>query len=646
MKKVKIPACAGMTICCFLLLGFSPNLTFSQDSTIQKTVPIISRTDTTYKPLTFILSNTKYSYINQVNPDTVTRKRFLWYPMKNTEDIFNFLPGYYLKYMDVGQLNPVSYNQLDQYNTGVLRNGRPINDLMDGSVDYNLFSRNEISEIELSNGFGNNVYGYHNTVNVIQRQIFQNRPYTEISFIQDRYENLYFDGNFHANILRSVNFNFGITKQSYDGKYVNSDFDKWIGRFNLNFAASNKLNFFAYVNYATIQKGLNEGINADTVDISNKDILFDPDRALVRNSDSYEKKERFDIDAGAVLLSGKNSFTKLQLFVSNSFREYRDEENRLNPNGIFRKDNYHWINYGAKLQQVFNFKAGKQFEVVSKSEVEYNYRILQENSSQVTLTTGNDKQNILGFLENITVRDNAFYLGGYLRGSTSNISNGIGITGGVNGGYEIRIDSLRKVNFEVYVNNGGLMGVNGKYYSKDINFAAGYYMYKANTATEEKLFKGVNSSLYVRLWRFDLEGTYAHNITRNTLTSQYPVHSGNLSLSFHDVAFKNKLEYKIGVTSKFWSEYNAGIFSGRTNSFSYVYLDPNVLLYYPYDLKIPQNATLDFYIMGKIGKATFGITLENILNRVIYNAGVYPNIDRGGLANVVSRFNLTWNFFD
>jgi hypothetical protein len=61
---------------------------------------------------------------------------------------------------------------------------------------------------------------------------------------------------------------------------------------------------------------------------------------------------------------------------------------------------------------------------------------------------------------------------------------------------------------------------------------------------------------------------------------------------------------------------------------------------------IPANATLDFFIMGKIGRATFGLTLENILDRVIYNTGVYPNIERGGLANVISRFNITWNFLN
>ena len=105
-----------------------------------------------------------------------------------------------------------------------------------------------------------------------------------------------------------------------------------------------------------------------------------------------------------------------------------------------------------------------------------------------------------------------------------------------------------------------------------------------------------------------------------------PEHYGNISLAWVDAAFKNKLEYKIGVNSRYWSEY-------YTN-------------FYTYHQRIPANATLDFYIMGKIGKATFGLTFENILDRIIYNTGVYPFMDRGGFLNAMSRFNITWNFFD
>lgn len=655
---VAIPAKAGIQsllnaikilMLCGALIAMSANYSFSQDTntTIADTIRNVVRAkdDTaSYKAFKFILSDHKYLYMNPSNPDTVTRKRFLWYNTKVTEGIFNYLPGYYLNYMDVGQLNPVSYNQIDAELTGVLRNGRPINDKMDGTIDFNLFSRNELDEIEVTGGLRNSLYGYFNTVNILQRQLFVNRAYTEISFFQDRYENLYFDGNFHQNLLRNLNFNFGLTKHSYDGKYTNSDFDKWLGRFNLNFAASEKLNFFAYVNYANIKKGINEGINSDSVNISDKEIIFDPVEAEVRNSDSYEKKERFDVDAGAVLLAGKSSFTKLQFFVSNSFREYRDEENRVNPNGKFIQDNYHWINYGAKLQQIFNFRVSKRLEIVSRSELELDHTRKNYNKAGnfITLITGNSPSysTLYYLLQDITVKDNNFFLTAYLQTGGRSFSS-VSINSGLRGGFEHYLDSAQKITASAFINaNGKSHGGGLKYISPALSISSDYYRFKYSNVDGMEYLSSLNNSLSFRLWKLDFTGLYTFNITRNEVYKIAPKHFGNLELSFHDMGFKNKLEYKIGFSSRMWTEYKSGIFDGRNQFFSES--ESGVLTLY----NIPANATLDFFIMAKIGRATFGLTVENILDRVIYNTGVYPYMDRGGFVNAISRFNITWNFTD
>jgi len=605
----------------FIILVLSINYSFSQDT-------LKTKTDTTRKPQTFILSENKYKYLNGTNPDTVTRMRFLWYPLKNFDDLFNYLPGYYLKYMNVGQINQLNFNQLSPSYTAVLRHGRPINDEIDGSIDLNLLSRNEIDEVELTNGFGSFLYNYSNGINIIQRQIFQNRPYTEISFYQDRTENLYLDANYHQNIFRNFNFNFGITKHSYDGFYTNSDFDKWLGRFNLNFAASSKLNFFAYINYAKIQRGLNEGLNPDTVNLGSKDAVFNPD-AAVRNSDAYEKKERFDIDAGSVFLIRKNSYTKLQLFVSNSFREYRDEENRPNPNGIFIQDNNHWINYGANIQQVFNFRLDKNIDLISRSEGEYNY-IFHLYSISPSLSFGT-KQSRYYFLQNFDLTDNKFVLSGYVKGYTNNDFKEVKLRSGLNARYGFQLDSLKKIIIAAQYNTyNDLLAASVKYSSPPMNFLSEYFMHTIS----DKTYEGINNLLNLRLWKLDLTAIYTYNFSRNEDSDIISEHSGNLDVAFHDLAFKNKLEYKIGLSSRIWSSYTSERFYGR---FNYFFWDP---------ITIPSNATLDFYIIGKIGRATFGLTFENILDRIVYNTGVYPFIDRGGFLNFISRFNITWNFFD
>jgi hypothetical protein len=512
----------------------------------------------------------------------------------------------------------------------VLRHGRPINDMIDGSVDLNLLSRNEIAEIEVSNGYGNNVYGYNNSVNIIQRELFQFRPYTEISFYQDRYENLYFDGNFHQNFFRKLNFNFGITKHSYDGHYTNSDFDKWLGRFNLNFAPSNKLNFFANVNYANIQKGLNEGINADTVNLGDKGVMFDAADAIVNNGDAYEIKERFDVDLGTVFLADKSSFTKLQFYVSNSFRKYRDEENRPNSNGLYFRYNDQWINYGAKLQENLSFATSKEINIGSRSEVEYTYRVINHNILDQPTSTDNFNNRYLNFIEDLDMKYKKVNLSGYFRGYFTDSFNELNYFYGFRAKYSVLIDSLNIIKLSGQFNTKyDYSSVKAEYQFGQNNIGSEFYYYN----TGYRIFKGLNNNIKLRLFKFDFEGTYTYNFVPSFISSSdsadhihSPIHYGNLNLSWHDMAFKNKLEYKIGLNSRFWSEYSSP---------------------YPFtNIRIPANATLDFYIIGKIGKATFGLTLENILDRIIYNTGVYPFMDRGGFLNAISRFNITWNFFD
>jgi hypothetical protein len=125
--------------------------------------------------------------------------------------------------------------------------------------------------------------------------------------------------------------------------------------------------------------------------------------------------------------------------------------------------------------------------------------------------------------------------------------------------------------------------------------------------------------------------------------SQDPEFSGNVSLAYHNIFFRNKLEVKIGLVSRFWTEFYPIYYNGFYNDFS-----TRIYKSYQSDsrVKINSNATLDFFIIGKIDKATFGLTLENLLNRLYITTGIYPNQNRGGLLNVISRFNVTWYFLN
>lgn len=644
-----------------LFAAFVVNL-YSQDSTrtdSTRSVSSTTKTDTT-RIQNFIFSDHNYLYVNKTDPDTLTRRRFLWYPAKSLEDILNYVPGYYLYYMDVGQLNPFSYNQYNPRYTGVLRNGRSINDMFDGNADMNLFSRNEISEMEFSDGYRNSRYDYTNTINVIQRELYQFRPYTEISFFQDRYENLYFDGNFHQNFSSKLNFNFGITKHSYDGHYDNSAFDKWLGRFSLTFAPSNRLNFFLKVNYSMINRELNEGINPDTLNYGSKEDLFDAAKAVVFYDRQHERRERFDVDLGGVLLAGKTSFSKLQFFVSNSLREYFQINNLADPLSVERRDVYHWINYGVIAQQQFKFRINKDITVISNSEGEYSYLIKQYNlgpNPVFSISGITDWNNGSIFLkQDLSVSYKGLLLAGYVSALShdfppiSGSQKTIYMDAGGKAVYENKMNEITSYYFKgIFNHRSNYFSIASGIKSPVVSFGSQFYYYRTNSyitpaslfIPDAVVFRGVNNSLELKVFKFRLSVNHSYNF-RNSANSFNPLNSGRINLVFEDNAFKNKLEYKVGLTSRFWSEYNALFYNGNNNSLYYS-LGVN---YDRTPIKVPANATLDFYISGKIGKATFGLTLENILDRIVYNTGLYPFMDRGGFLNTISRFNITWNFFD
>ncbi|RPI17640.1 MAG: hypothetical protein EHM58_08640 [Ignavibacteriae bacterium] len=644
----------------------------------------INPEDTVRIPPPFI-ANYKYQYINISNPDTISRSRFLWMPLKVFEDVANYLPGYFLNFMDAGQVNRMNYNQLDQHYTALLRHGRPLNDLFDGSLDMNLLSRNEISVLELSNGFGNSLYNYANNINIIQRQLFRFTPYSEISYYDDRYENIFLDGNFHMNFSRYLNFNFGITKHSYDGKYINSDFDKWLGRFNFNYIGSKKFNAFLYLNYSRIQRGLNEGLYPVTLPGTDKTSLYEAS-TYVNNPDAYEIRERFDVDAGGIFTYGKNenSFTKFQLFVSNSFRKYRDEENRgqFQPlNGIYIKDNIHWINYGAKVIQNFDIPLTKKVNLNSRTEAEVDLDIIFANTFYYTKQESNRQF----LLQELNLNYGKYNVGGYVKLSKyayasdkyyfnygskilfnvfSDSSTGLNLFANYSfmrrlpeyGEYSPLWGDIEKVHsllggFDFRFNFGNLRAE--YYYNSRLQHIVRLDVISSMIDLNNYYnTSGINTKLFLKLWKFEIDGTYQYNILPGEGTevsrdnNYYPKHSGNVMLSYHSQHLNNKLEIQIGVNSRFWTTFIAPVYNGHNNEFynrfnKIVQQTPYIAVY-----SVTDKATLDFFISGRISKAIFGITFENIINRPAVTTAIYPNQQRGGLANVLSRFNVTWYFLN
>jgi hypothetical protein len=651
---------AEIVLLCFLIIN-----AYSQDSVKTKI-----KSDTIPKKQEIILSKLTYRLIENINPDTVSRNTILWLPLKSIEQLFQYLPGFYLKYMDIGQVNPLTYNQLDAKFIALIKNDRLMNDLLDGLPDLNLISANEIDVIE-TNGFGSSQYKYPVSVNVIERQIYRNRPFTEISYTLDRYEHNYLNGNFHKNFFGKFNFNFGITKHSYDGKYINSDFDKWQGRFHLNYIGSKIFNSFLYVNYTKIQRGLNGGLDPLKNNINNNDSLMNS-IAVVRNPDAYEIRTRFDIDLGVIFKTSKkkDDYLKLQLFTSNMFREYRDEENRPTPNGILIKDNSHWIDYGAKLNLVYGFNITKSLKITSTTETEYNKDLIKTNlfslnrseriflKQSVTGDAGMFKLNVYAKTARFKYISDEFYneygIKPMLVINTKD-SAGFILYGEYHHVYKLPSYNdyflhgpASRVKFDILKGSIKLkksfLEVLAEYYFK-FNIVNNGIILFGNSTPENKNNNGFNFNLKADLFNININANLnINNISSSDFYNTIPKQFGSVIISYRNYFFNKKLDLKVGLNTRFWGDYFASFYNGFYNSFNDQIYDSTASRYI--NIKVDRDFTLDFFIIAKIDKANFGLAFENLLDRISYSTSIYPNIDRGGLFRFISRFWITWYFFD
>ncbi|MCX7877458.1 MAG: hypothetical protein N2510_02330 [Ignavibacteria bacterium] len=549
----------------------------------------------------FLIQDNMLKYHNPLSPDTVSRKRILWYPIKTFEDLLTYLPGYYLRFLDVGQMNFFYFNQL----SGVtfFKHGRPFTD------DPNFLSRSEVEQIETDEGFAANLYGYPAVINIIDRQMFRNRPYTEINFYQDRYENLFLDASYHQNILKNLNINFGITKHSYEGHYVNSRFDKWLGRLNFNYSPFRNINFFSYFNYGGIERGLNGGINGSLVDVSDKDVMFNRTRAVVNNPTANEIKERFDADAGTVIKWSRKHLSRLQLFGYKINSSYEDSSISAE-----------WVSYvtGVRLVHIYSSLINGKINLISRSEAGFD----GEKSVYGDTSARSKSFGITEYL-GISLKGHSIQL---CFGSYGNGFNNLRHYAGFRLGTELNIGRNEKLSLD------GFYKTSQKYYraklkleGKPGNLGAEFYQLRSG----DHQAKGLNFSAELYLFKFRFISNYTL-ILKLLHQGLMPKQFGTVNLAYSDSGFRNKFEYRIGFQSRFWSGYTQ-------------YLRDSLSVA---ELNVPSNFTLDFYVKARVGRVYFGLVSENILNRLIYNSAFYPFTGRGGLFNFISRFDITWNFLD
>jgi hypothetical protein len=148
---------------------------------------------------------------------------------------------------------------------------------------------------------------------------------------------------------------------------------------------------------------------------------------------------------------------------------------------------------------------------------------------------------------------------------------------------------------------------------------------------KEVIVLGANSQALVRLGPLEIIGilTMTQYKQEDSLKTLMPDVIVSGEASYHDRFFRDKLEAKFGVRSRFFNRQNAMKF------------DPQTLSYFQYsDYIIGRSTTVDLFMILKIGDAQISLSLNNIMNVPYILSPIYPMPPR------YLRLSVNWVFID
>lgn len=598
----------------------------------------------------------KHDRILSSKSDTITVQDHIWNDKRTLSEILFERNGYIMNYLNEGGRNTINYNGYTDNNIGFFTDGVQQNDIFFGGYDIENISVNEISLIEEVSDVMSFLYGFNSrrkAVNIITKNDFNPNIFTQLRYSQDRYGALYADAYFNIPFSKKFSIILGTGNHGSDGRYRNTDFSLWRARGKINYYHSPKINFRLDINYSKHQRGLNEGLVFSTDDTLSNEILAD-----IINPDSYDKAANFFVNLNITSsLLKKDYLTQINVYTLNTLREYRDEENRETPNGTYIKNNFHYIRYGADIKQNLNLKIAKNINagllIGGNGYLDlYNYNPLNViytgiNDAGTNITT-NDflhysvysrfDMNLGDFYASGGLRNDFFESTPYLQygaegGYNFIFNDNTGIT--LFGGFNSTVDGFNyaKLKYPALIANEYFSGDVRSYIESGIKFRlydfrfrlklyaqdySGKFNFENGSLSAEYITERIEGKLYID--KFDYPN--------------YPELFIKSDICYHDYFFDNHLNLKVGINLKFGTSYIPVLYSQYK-------LEPFVNNDALYDRNF---FNLDAYIGARIGSANLTLTFANLFDRVNYTSVLFPYNERGGLANALARFSITWDF--
>jgi hypothetical protein len=280
----------------------------------------------------------------------------------NLEDF----PGIFSHDRDaVGQPTVLSAFGTGWRSIGTMIDGRPAIEPLMGIYDFTFFPTEFIGKIEFLPPWRSFLY-QRNAVgagfNIVSQSYVAPTPYTKIRYSEGQSDYSQIDVILSQDIAPGLNLMAGIQRQFFGAADLGEQFR---GRFpnmnhrGLNYRSKLRWNLPSVANLALTYSHLNTftGLSGgiDIVETESEN-FFDERQVVMRNTDAFNRVYRHDLymTSGLLLLPDSADVTTISLHYNNVLREYRDEENRINPNGITVITDHRSLLYGFDIKQWFS----------------------------------------------------------------------------------------------------------------------------------------------------------------------------------------------------------------------------------------------------------------------------------------------------
>jgi len=596
----------------------------------------------------------------------LTSESLRWSAQRWIGGVFQLLPGFgLLDQSSEGQYSELYVRGVDWRSIGFVLNGRTLNDPMSGTFNAYHAHPQDYQRIEIVTGPRSFVYGLNTAgaaVNLVARDYSSNKPYSSILYWEGPDGFARSDGIFSQNISRRANISAGFQHLGTDGRYPNSLHDQWGVRGKVRYFLADRLALILSENYLSTRTDLNGGIAPAAAASA---LAFQPLRTTMVNTDSYEKLDRHDLDlslAGA--LSGDSTvISRLTLYYSNLFRQYRDEENRVSPNGVFIQSDHRTSWFGVRFAHSLSlrtleinagvtaeeFRVGNSPNIEPRSEFHPSLWAIAETRivphlrlaafGRVERLFGNTGKGLgadavleisplLSFFGGLSRSDrlpNMFELfwsdstvyRPYLPGPERHTQ--------AEGGAELHLSprvTLRGTIFHRIVEKPILL----------LPFQPGRFVFPGISISsgDRITTSGFEAGASATIWYILLDGAVTYSIQNDgsgNRVSRFPTWNASGGLFLRGKFFTEHLDLKAGFRGKVISSFQGDRFNAE--ALAYVLNDGK---------EVRTSSTTDFVLAARIGDADIHFVWENLTNVDIFSAPYFAAPDRG------IRFGIVWEF--